>query len=226
MWGQSVTICLLWEQGIQVAYLNTKGTAGHAVISVDVAHACLELCSANGCSQGQPIGTLDAALASLPQQQLVKGKAPAAERYDLHAADSSLGIAPQPERIPEAPQKQAAKAIAAETESLVEAKAKEEAVSVAIEADQVSKNIDPRIAAVVQSIRSPISAGKQREALLEVLDDEIRGPADWADAWVEHGLLDVSDSKPTSTDFECMCSVHEWRKCHQPLASCQPSGEH
>lgn len=220
-------ICVLWEQGIQVAYLNSKGTAGHAIILVDVAHACLELCSADGCSQGQPIGTLDAALASLPQQQLVKSKAPAAERYDLHAADSSLGITPQPERIPEAPQKQAAMAVAAEAEPPVEVQAKEEAISVAIKADPVSKNIDPRIEVAVQSIKSPVSAGKQQEALLEVLDDEIRGPADWADAWVEHGLLDVSAPSPHQPGFDaCVLRMNVWHKCDLPLIPCQPISGH
>ena len=165
---------------------------GRAVITVDVAHACLELCGADERSQGQPVGTLDAALAILPKQQPGKGKR-AVEIFDVRADDGSLSIAQPPEPIlPEQPPKQAVEAAPAREEAPIgTAVSGEEAVNRDEEAADASVPADPRIAAAVHSIRSGGSAEEQREALLEVLEDEMRGPADWADAWVDHGLLEV-----------------------------------
>lgn len=175
-----------------MSYLDREGGVGRAVITVGVANSCLELCNADERSQGQPVGTLDAALAILPKQQQVKGKR-TAEVFDLHADDASLGIAQLPEPIvPEQPLEQAVEAApAAREEGLTESASQQEAVRRDEKATAASVPKDPRIAAAVLSIRSGDSAVEQREALLEVLDDEIRGPADWADAWVDHGLLEV-----------------------------------
>ena len=185
----------LHAQGVMVSYLDTKGGVGQAVISVDVAHACLELCDPDRRSKGQPVGTLDAALATLPQQQAVKGKGRAA--YELHADDGSLSLPHMPEPAPHLPFEQAVVATPAQDELPREAAARaesqepQEATCAEEEAGRASVVKDPRVEAAVRSIRGSGSVEQRRDALLEVLDDEMKGRADWADTWVEHGLLEV-----------------------------------
>ncbi|CAL8469507.1 g9048 [Coccomyxa elongata] len=181
--------------GIMVSYLDTKGGVGQAVISVDVAHACLELCDSDGRRKGQPVGTLDAALATLPQQQAVKGKGRVA--YELHADDGSLSLPHMPEPAPQPPLQQAVEAIPAQEELPREAAVRgesqvpQQASCAEEEAGTTSVAKDPRVEAAVHSIRESGRVEQQRNALLEVLDDDMKGRADWADTWVEHGLLEA-----------------------------------
>lgn len=178
-----------------VSYLDTKGGVGQAVISVDVAHACLELCDSDGRRKGQPVGTLDAALATLPKQQAVKGKGRIA--YELHADDGSLSLPHMPEPAPQLPLQQAVEAIPAQEELPREAAVRgeshvpQQAACAEEEAGTASIAKDPRVEAAVRSIRDSGRVEQQRDALIEVLDDEMKGRADWADRWVEHGLLEV-----------------------------------
>ncbi len=178
------------RQGVLVSYLDKEGGVGRAVITVDVAHSCLKLCDADGGGQGQPVGTLDAALAILPKLQPAKGKR-SAETFDLHADDGSLSIPQAPERLFTELPEQALEIAPLRKEEAAASTAQEESVRRDKEAEPASVPADPRIAAAVRSIRNGESAEEQRDALLEVLEDEMRGPADWADAWMEHGLLEV-----------------------------------
>ncbi|BDA44756.1 probable serine/threonine-protein kinase par-1 at C-terminar half [Coccomyxa sp. Obi] len=189
--------------GIMVSYLDTKGGVGRAVISVDVAHACLELCDSDGRSKGQPVGTLDAALDTLPQQQAVKGKGRVA--YELHADDGSLSLPHMPEPAPQLPLQQALEQAhpaqeepPREAAMQGEAQESEEATCAEEEAGPASVARDPRVEAAVRSIRDSGSVEQQRDALIEVLDDEMKGRADWADTWVEHGLLEAIVHRATT----------------------------
>jgi hypothetical protein len=198
------------------------------VINFNVEHACLELCRDDSKVQGQPIATLDAALAYLTEQPT--GKKAVIERYEVHADVASRSL----ETVAEVP---AAAVDALEQEQEQEPKPEQQlqqrveegmhhlAADRAQDAEAAAacSPVDAKIAVAVCRIRGAEGMEVQRQALQEVLDAEREGTDSWADPWIRHGLLEVHTALISiSIMRDTGLFVIGWEDLQQYNGSCVP----